>query len=44
MVVNLDKPQRWKADITQSVDMYNRWFMQFAPSAFAKPAFRQPKM
>jgi type II restriction enzyme len=34
MAVNLDKPQRWKADILQSVDMYNDWFMQFAPDAF----------
>jgi len=34
MPVNLDKPQKWKADIAQSVDMYNQWFMQFAPKAF----------
>lgn len=34
MPVNLDKPQRWKADISQSVDMYNVWFMEFAPKAF----------
>lgn len=34
MSVNLDKPQRWKADITASVDMYNDWFMRFAPKAF----------
>jgi type II restriction enzyme len=34
MAVNLDKPQRWKADVTQSVDMYNQWFMKFAPKAF----------
>ncbi len=34
MVVNLDKPNRWKADIAQSVDMYNDWFMKFAPHAF----------
>ncbi|MDE3073848.1 MAG: XamI family restriction endonuclease [Chloroflexota bacterium] len=32
--VNLDKPSRWKADIIQSVDMYNDWFMKFAPEAF----------
>ena len=32
--VNLDKPQQWKADIVQSVDMYNDWFMKFAPQAF----------
>lgn len=32
--VNRDKPDRWKADVAQSVDMYNSWFMKFAPSAF----------
>lgn len=34
MAVNLDKPQIWKADVAASVDMYNRWFMTFAPKAF----------
>ena len=34
MPVNLDKPQQWKADIVKSVDMYNEWFMKFAPHAF----------
>ncbi len=34
MGINLDKPERWKADIAQSVDMYNDWFMKFAPRAF----------
>ncbi|MBP9663773.1 MAG: XamI family restriction endonuclease [Pyrinomonadaceae bacterium] len=34
MPINLDKPQLWKADIVSSVDMYNRWFMAFAPKAF----------
>lgn len=34
MAVNLDKPHLWKADISQSVDMYNAWFMNFAPTAF----------
>ncbi len=34
MAVNLDKVSRWKADIALSVDMYNDWFMQFAPVAF----------
>jgi hypothetical protein len=27
MTVNLNKPHLWKADIAQSVDMYNDWFM-----------------
>ena len=34
MAVNRDKPDRWKVDITQSVDMYNDWFLQFAPDAY----------
>lgn len=34
MPVNSNKPRQWKADITQSVDMYNEWFMNFAPVAF----------
>jgi hypothetical protein len=34
MPINLDKPQSWKTDIAASVDMYNQWFMQFAPEAF----------
>jgi type II restriction enzyme len=34
MAINLDKPNRWKSDIIQSVDMYNHWFMEFAPVAF----------
>jgi type II restriction enzyme len=34
MAVNLDKPQQWKEDITRSVDMYNDWFLMFAPEAF----------
>lgn len=34
MPVNLNKPQQWKTDISRSVDMYNGWFMNFAPKAF----------
>nr|WP_242022536.1 hypothetical protein [Trichocoleus sp. FACHB-90] len=34
MPVNADKPHLWKADIAQSVDFYNSWFMQFAPQAY----------
>ncbi len=34
MPINRDKPDRWKEDVTASVDMYNQWFMQFAPEAF----------
>ncbi len=34
MGVNCDKPTRWKADILASVDLYNSWFLEFAPSTF----------
>jgi hypothetical protein len=36
MAINLDKPHQWKADTRQSVDMYNDWFVNFAPVAFRK--------
>lgn len=34
MPVNLDKPHLWKLDTEQSIDMYNAWFMRFAPQAY----------
>src|SRR5689334_19321873 len=34
MAVNSDKPNRWKADVARSVDMYNDWFIRFAPEAY----------
>lgn len=34
MSINRDKPDLWKNDIIQSVDLYNTWFMEFAPKAF----------
>lgn len=34
MSINRDKPDLWKNDILRSVDLYNRWFMEFAPKAF----------
>ena len=34
MAVNRDKPDRWKVDVAMSVDMYNTWFIDFAPQAF----------
>lgn len=34
MLVNANKPERWKADIAQSVDLYNNWFLQFAPQVY----------
>lgn len=44
MPVNLDKPQGWKADIALSVDMYNQWFMQFAPKAFRETRIETTKL
>ena len=43
MPVNLDKPQQWKADVAQSVDMYNDWFMRFAPQAFRSTRLQTTK-
>jgi hypothetical protein len=34
MAINNDKPQRWKQDVMSSVDLYNQWFMRFAPKTF----------
>lgn len=43
MAVNLNKPTQWKGDIARSVDMYNDWFMQFAPQAFRKTRIQTTK-
>ena len=43
MPVNLDKPQLWKADVVMSVDMYNKWFMDFAPVAFRNTRIQATK-
>jgi hypothetical protein len=34
MMINADKPKRWQEDIAASVDLYNAWFMRFAPQTF----------
>lgn len=34
MIINANRPDRWKTDIAQSVDFYNEWFLRFAPQAF----------
>jgi hypothetical protein len=41
--VNRDKPDRWKVDISQSVDMYNSWFMKFAPDAYRSTRIQTTK-
>ena len=33
-MVNRDKPDLWKDDVARSVDMYNDWFINFAPKTF----------
>ncbi len=33
-MVNRGNPDLWKKDIARSVDMYNAWFIEFAPEAF----------
>lgn len=43
MAVNRGKPDRWEADIAQSVDMYNDWFMKFAPKAFRETRIQTTK-
>jgi len=34
MAVNRDKVDAWESDVIKSVDFYNDWFMNFAPTAF----------
>lgn len=34
MAVNANKIERWKEDIKSSVDLYNSWFLEFAPLTF----------
>jgi hypothetical protein len=34
VAVNRDKPDKWKEDIAKSVDLFNDWFIKFAPKAF----------
>jgi XamI-like restriction endonuclease len=43
MTVNRDRPDLWKADIVRSVDMYNEWFVRFAPKAFRDSRARATK-
>ncbi len=36
MAVNSDKTHLWKADVAQSIDFYNDWFLRFAPDTYRK--------
>ncbi len=33
-MINKNHPELWKSDIAKSVDLYNDWFVQFAPKTF----------
>lgn len=43
MGVNLDKPARWKQDVAQSVDLYNDWFLKFAPKTYRETRVQTTK-
>jgi hypothetical protein len=34
MPINADKPHLWKADVEQSIDFFNDWFILFAPETY----------
>lgn len=34
MAVNRNKTELWKTDVAKSVDMYNQWFIRFAPETY----------
>lgn len=36
MPINADKPHLWKADVEESIDFYNDWFLRFAPETYRK--------
>lgn len=33
-MINADKPHLWKSDVAASVDLYNSWFLKFAPKTY----------
>lgn len=33
-MINADKVLQWKTDVAESVDLYNTWFINFAPKAY----------
>jgi hypothetical protein len=40
---NLNKPHLWKEDIARSVDLYNKWFLKFAPNTYRKERVKATK-
>lgn len=43
MSLNSNKPDLWKEDIAHSIDFYNRWFIEFAPTAYQAQRAEQQK-
>jgi hypothetical protein len=43
MAINADKPHLWKADIAASVDLFNTWFLEFAPRAYRETRLQTTK-
>lgn len=33
-MINANRVELWKEDVKRSVDMYNQWFLNFAPAAY----------
>jgi hypothetical protein len=40
MAINADKPKLWNQDIAASVDLYNSWFVSFAPATYRRTRAR----
>lgn len=34
MLINADKPRLWKEDVAKSIDLFNNWFLDFAPITY----------
>lgn len=43
MAINRDKTHLWKNNVTKSVDLYNEWFMRFAPKTFRETRVKVTK-
>ncbi len=43
MGANLNKPHLWKEDIARSVDLYNEWFLSFAPNTYREERVKATK-
>ena len=41
--INRSTPDKWKQDIAQSVDLYNSWFMEFAPKTYREMRVKTAK-